>query len=185
MSEISDKISVKSPADKKRTATAVTPDNFKGQTKLTFFVKPKRLRETVSTKTPSFKSIDVDYGKEHIDAMPGDIVMSFASDIDHPEYLRSIVPCHYVYFGQAKRFVYVDWDTGDDQFGVVANSERLEIQWSCASGEKVRLKTIPRSYAVKVMVKREMKELPRLNDFLREELLRRFYYADPEGWTAY
>ena len=75
---------------------------------MTFFAKPKKLREEFITKTTSFKSIYVDYGKEHIDAMSGDTVMVFASDIDHPEYLTSLVSCHYVYFGQVKRFVYVD-----------------------------------------------------------------------------
>ena len=77
--------------------------------------------------------------------------------------------------------MYVDWDTGEEQFGVVPNSERLVILRSCASGKKVRLKTIPRAYAVKVMVKKEMREIPKLNPFLCEELLHLFYYAEPEG----
>ena len=111
--------------------------------------------------------------------------MSFVRDIDHLEYLRSIVPCHYVHFGQAKRFVYVYWDTGEEQFGVVPNSERLKILWSCASGKKVRLKTIPCAYTIKVMVKKETKDIPQLNPFLRGELQRLFYYTELEGWMAY
>ena len=85
---------IETPNCKKRNIKHVTPDNDKGQNKMAFFVKPKRTRETLSTKTQSFTLVDPNYFKEYLDTMPYDIVISFASDIDHPDYLSSIIPCH-------------------------------------------------------------------------------------------
>ena len=69
------------------------------------------------------------YGVEWRDAMPGDLVMAFASDIHHPALESGLIHQNYMVIGLVKSFVEVKWDTemGDDEWDGIATQERLKV----------------------------------------------------------
>ena len=64
--------------------------------------------------------------------MPGDLVMAFASDINHPAVEAGLIHRNYILVGAVKSFVDVKWNTGmgDDEWDGITNQERLKIVWS-------------------------------------------------------
>ena len=55
--------------------------------------------------TDKFKSRRVGYGQQWRDAMPGDVVMAFASDIKHPAVDAGVIHRNYILVGIVKSFV--------------------------------------------------------------------------------
>ena len=44
--------------------------------------------------------------------MPGDLIMDFSSEVNHPEARDEIIHRNYILIGIVKSFVYEEWDTG-------------------------------------------------------------------------
>ena len=104
------------------------------QTTLSQFVTPLK---TPAQKKKSLLSLNKfvsrtpGYGVEWRDAMPGDLVMAFASDIHHPALESGLIHPNYMVIGLVKSFVEVKWDTemGDDEWDGIATQERLKVFW--------------------------------------------------------
>ena len=64
--------------------------------------------------------------------MPGDLVMAFASDINHPAVAAGLIHRHYILVGAVKSFVKVRWNTtlADDDWDGFMDQERLKVEWS-------------------------------------------------------
>ena len=109
------------------------------QTTLSQFVTPLK---TPSEKKKSLKSLNIfasrtpGYGVEWRDAMPGDLVMAFASDIDHPAIEEGLIHRNYILLGIVKSFVHVEWNTemGDDEWDGITTQERLKMFWADIPG---------------------------------------------------
>ena len=109
------------------------------QTTLSQFVTPiktpvEKKRSLLSLN--KFVSRTPGYGVEWRDAMPGDLVMAFASDINHPAFKSGLIHQNYMVIGIVKSFVEVKWDTemGDDEWDGIATQERLKVNWCDIDG---------------------------------------------------
>ena len=82
--------------------------------------------------TNKFLSRTPGYDIELRDAMPGDLVMAFVSDINHPAVDTGFIYYNYILVGTVKSFVYVEWNTGmeEDEWDGITNHGRLKILWS-------------------------------------------------------
>ena len=98
---------------------------------------PVKNKESFLT-TDRFKARRPWYGVKWRDAMPGDLVMAFASDIEHPAVKEGIIHCNYILLGIVKSFVNVKWSHGieDEESGWdgVSWQERLKVFWGDVNG---------------------------------------------------
>ena len=109
------------------------------QTTLSQFVTPLKTpnqKKKILKSTNKFVSRNPEYGVEWRDAMPGDLVMAFASDIKHPAVDEGLIHRNYILVGIVKVFVYVEWNThlGDDEWNGITTQERLKVFWSDIDG---------------------------------------------------
>ena len=113
--------------------------SINNQTTITKFVTPfktsaEKKKSIVSTN--KFKSRIPGYGKKWRDAMPGDLVMAFASDISHPAVDAGVIHRNYVLVGIVQRFIDVEWNTGrfEDDWNGITTQERLKVTWGQIDG---------------------------------------------------
>ena len=68
--------------------------------------------------------------------MPGDLVMAFASDINHPAIEEGLIHRNYILVGVVQSFTDVVWDTGyaDDDWDGKTTQERLKVLWCDIKG---------------------------------------------------
>ena len=109
------------------------------QTTLSQFVTPLKTpcdKKNNLKSSNKFVSRTPGYGVEWRDAMPGDLVMAFASDINHPAFELRLIHRNYILVGIVKSFVEVKWNTkmADDEWDGITTQERLKILWGKADG---------------------------------------------------
>ena len=117
-----------------RSFESPTDEQKMKQSTLSQFVTPLK---THNQKKQSFKSTNrfvsktKGYGVKWRDAMPGDLVMAFASDLDHPAVNEELISRNFILVGIVKSFIDVKWDTGmkDEEWDGIANQERLKMFW--------------------------------------------------------
>ena len=138
--------------------------------------------------TDKFKSKVKGYGVEWRDAMPGDLVMAFASDIDHPEVYKKSISRNFILVGIVKSFIHVQWDTGmrdDEDFDRFSSQERLKVSWfhiqgwDDTSGDKPKH---PLNSQVRVIALRRNGSLDGLNRQLKRLICEEFEFVRG-GWN--
>ena len=139
--------------------------------------------------TDKFKSRRAGYGQQWRDAMPGDLVMAFASDIKHPAVVAGVIHRNYILVGIVKSFVSVKWDTGmadfDEDWNGIAVQERLNVSW----GEVPRWKKSspnqpppPHNFQVKVIALSGNGDLENLNPHFKDMINQQFIFNRSFGW---
>ena len=146
--------------------------------------KSSKSKECLRKKSNLFE-----YGSSYDDAMPGDIIMAFAGDIDHPAYLGGLVCKNYLVYGVVTGYVYVDWKIyheAGEWDGTVRDCERLDIIWMEVAGVLSECWDIepPFHHTVKVIVKKADKHLKGVNNFVRRKLTRLFTHSKDNGWVT-
>ena len=161
------------------------------QSTLSQFVTPIKTdnQKKMSLKsTDKFKSRVKGYGVEWRDAMPGDLVMAFASDIDHPAVYKKSISRNFILVGIVKSFIHVQWDTGmrdDEDFDRFSFQERLKVSWfhiqgwDDTSGDKPKH---PLNSQVKVIALRRNGSLDGLNRQLKRLICEEFEFVRG-GWN--
>ena len=128
----------------------------------------------------SYISSQKGYGTAFEHAMPGDLIMAHASDIDHPAWVQVKIDRNYIMFGVVKNFVYVEWDTG---FGIIEDHERLNINWVAVPGWDTEDKIPPPcNDREKVLSLRTNYGIDGLNSFLIDGINEHFFHSEQEGW---
>ena len=141
----------------------------------------------VSSKSDAYKSKYPDYPSSEDDPLPGDLVMASAGDIGLKEYEKGELKRNELVFGIAKSFTYVNhmFNYSDERSNfMVKDLELLKVEWSIKPG-KTTTKPIDmkRMYA-KVVAKKNDPDMLEVNDFLKLEARRHFYFGLPEGWMG-
>ena len=141
-------------------------------------------------RTDKFKSRRAGYGQQWRDAMPGDLVMAFASDIKHPAVDAGVIHRNYILVGIVKSFVSVEWNTGvtdvDTDWNGITVQERLNVSW----GEVTRWKKNspnqpphPHNSLVKVIALSGNGDLDKLNPQFKDMILQQFIFVRSFGWA--
>ena len=135
---------------------------------------PAKKKENLLT-TDRFKSRRPGYGVKWRDAMPGDLVMAFASDIEHPAVKEGIIHRNYILLGIVKSFVNVKWGCGieDEESGWdgVTWQERLKVFWGDVNGwdaYSCNQPGEPRNDQVKVIALKRGGNLAKINPQFKE-----------------
>ena len=139
--------------------------------------------------TDKFKSRRDGYGQQWRDALPGDLVMAFASDIKHPAVTAGVIHRNYILVGIVKSFVSVEWDTRmhdvDEEWNGITVQERLNVTW----GEVLRWKktspnqaTPPHNDDVKVIALSGNGDLENLNPQFKDMIRQQFSFNSAFGW---
>ena len=139
--------------------------------------------------TDKFKSRRDGYGQQWRDALPGDLVMAFASDIKHPAVDAGVIHRNYILVGIIKSFVSVEWDNGmaDEDWNGITVQERLNVSW----GEVPRWKKTspnqappPHNDDVKVIALGGNGDLENLNPQFKDMIRQQFSFNSSFGWVV-
>ena len=148
---------------------------------------PAKKKESLLT-TDRFKSRRPGYGVEWRDAMPGDLVMAFASDIEHPAVKEGIIHRNYILLGIVKSFVNVKWGCGieDEESGWdgVTWQERLKVFWGDVDGwdaYSCNQPGEPRNDQVKVVALKRSGNLANINPQFKGMIDEQWEFANG-GW---
>ena len=157
----------------------------KGEKRLTdmkggFLFEWKRKKSKTSEECYVYgtKSTKAYYGNTNEDSVPGDIVMAYAADIDHPAYKAKTVAANYIIFGAVNRFAYRASD-------VDKHNELLDVQWAAVDGKQDYKIRPVHNWETKVVVKWDTLEVEGMNDFVKDAVYQNFYWKRREGWFAH
>ena len=155
------------------------PKNTYLQTTLSKFVIPpntpvKKQRRNKSKSTNIFDPNITGYGVKWRDAMPGDLVMAFASDINHPAVAEGIIHPSYILVGRVRYFV------------DVATQQRLKVFWGDIDGwdgESCAVPEYPQNKQVRVIaLSSDCGDMDKLNHQFKEMIDEQWKYVDNRGW---
>ena len=68
--------------------------------------------------------------------MSGNLIMAFASNVNHPAARDEIIYHNYILIGISKSFLYEEWDTGikDEEWEGIMIQEKLKVFWGEIDG---------------------------------------------------
>ena len=124
------------------------------------------------------KSCQAHYGNTDEDSVPGDIVMAYAADIEHPAYGSKKVKANYIVFGSVRQFAY---SANDKE----RNNEMLDVQWMEVDGRQDYKIRPVHNWETKMVVKWNTIEVEGMNDFVKETVYKNFYWKRREGWFTH
>jgi len=141
----------------------------------------------ISSKSDSYSSKYQNYPLTEDDPLPGDLVMASAGDIGLKEYVRGDLKRNEMMFGKAKSFTYVNHmfnysDPAEDF--MVKDMELLRVEWSTQPGTTTTHAIDMSRLFVKIVAKKNDPDMRDVNDFLRDEARKHFYFGLPEGWLG-
>ena len=156
------------------------------QTSMSMYVTPlkkcnKKIKSMKSTN--KFVSRRHGYGVQWRDAMPGDLVMAFASDIDHPAVVAGAIHRSYILVGIVNSFVDVEWDTKISDIGITVQ-ERLNVLWGNIdnwNNYSPDIADSPRNDQVKVIALKMDGDVDKLNPQFKAMIDEQFTFG-LSGW---
>ena len=162
--------------------------NKTDQASMTMYVTPlntpiKKKKSIASTN--KFKSRWPNYGEPWKHALVGDLVMGFASDLEHPEIVENNIHRNYILMGILRSFIDVEWDTGrrdkEDWDGITIQ-ERLNVQWFDGNklGITMNVKH-PRNDQVKVIALARDGDIDNMNTHFKS-LVKENFIFERGGW---
>ena len=119
--------------------------------------------------------------------MPGDLVMAFASDINHPAVDAGVIHRNYILVGIVQRFIDVEWNTGmsEEDWDGITTQERLKVTWGEIDGWDMYSSAKPPhplNSEVKVILLKGDGNLDKINPELKSLIETHFEFVNG-GWS--
>ena len=115
--------------------------------------------------------------------MPGDLVMAFASDIDHSAVDAGVIHRSYMLVGIVNSFVDVEWETKISDIGITVQ-ERLNVLWGNIdnwNNYSPDIADSPRNDQVKVIALKMDGDVDKLNPQFKAMIDEQFTFG-LSGW---
>ena len=153
--------------------------------------KAKLATPVKPVKNWSFQSNSKSDQKNPNSAKLGDLVMSTARELDHPDYKTGKIDGAYIFFGIVRKYsqttvpqrerIWVDWSQVEKGHTLIKSENKKILNRHEIEDDAIDLPAVLK-HKVRIIAKCNNPHLDGVNTYLKLELLDEFYFIKPHGW---